>query len=86
MFEDTAPGAGELAECVWLEQAAGGGHVGFVAGGLPWRARYYAEERITEWLTAGLPGAADAGTATSAGRASPAPGPGAGNRARAPGC
>lgn len=29
---------------------AGGGHVGFVAGRWPWRARYYAEERAIEFL------------------------------------
>jgi predicted alpha/beta-fold hydrolase len=85
MFGDTAPGPDELAECVWLEQAARGGHVGFVAGTLPWLARYYAEERIAEWLGAGLPGAGNAGSATSAGKASPAPGPGAGRRAAVPG-
>lgn len=29
-----------------IEFVAGGGHVGFVSGPLPWRARYYAEERV----------------------------------------
>ena len=27
-----------------------GGHVGFVGGRLPWRADYYAERRVVEWL------------------------------------
>lgn len=27
-----------------------GGHVGFVAGPAPWRARYWAEETVIEWL------------------------------------
>lgn len=27
-----------------------GGHVGFVAGRIPWRAFYYAEWRVTDWL------------------------------------
>ena len=29
-----------------------GGHAGFVAGRLPWRATYYAEERVTAYLAA----------------------------------
>jgi uncharacterized protein len=86
MFEDTSPRAEELADCVWLEQAARGGHVGFVAGALPWRARYYAEERISEWLSAGLPDSPEACSTTSAGKVSPARGPGVGHRAGVPGC
>ncbi|HET9024465.1 MAG TPA: alpha/beta hydrolase, partial [Burkholderiaceae bacterium] len=27
-----------------------GGHVGFVAGHVPWKAHYYAEERVAEFL------------------------------------
>jgi predicted alpha/beta-fold hydrolase len=86
MFGDTAPRSGELPESVWLEEAARGGHVGFVAGALPWRARYYAEERITEWLTAAVSAAPNIGAATSAGKASPARGPAAGRPAAGPGC
>ena len=51
MFADTAPGADELPEQVWLELSAGGGHVGFIAGNLPGRAIYYAEQRVAEWLS-----------------------------------
>ncbi len=29
----------------------GGGHVGFVGGAIPWRAHYWAEELIVNWLT-----------------------------------
>lgn len=28
-----------------------GGHVGFVGGKVPWRADYWAEERVAEWLS-----------------------------------
>lgn len=33
-----------------LEFPPHGGHAGFVAGPAPWRADYYAERRVTEWL------------------------------------
>ena len=35
-----------------VEFLPGGGHVGFVAGPWPWRARYYAEERALSFLSA----------------------------------
>jgi uncharacterized protein len=35
---------------VTTEFHAHGGHVGFVAGRVPWRAVYYAEWRVVEWL------------------------------------
>jgi predicted alpha/beta-fold hydrolase len=28
-----------------------GGHVGFVAGQVPWRTLYYAERRVVGWLS-----------------------------------
>jgi predicted alpha/beta-fold hydrolase len=28
----------------------GGGHTGFIAGRAPWRAHYWAEERMVQWL------------------------------------
>jgi len=31
---------------------SGGGHVGFVGGGAPWRASYWAEELVVDWLIA----------------------------------
>lgn len=39
-----------------------GGHVGFVAGRVPWRPVYYAEERVAEFLEGQLeaPGARSA--------------------------
>lgn len=35
---------------VELRISRGGGHVGFVSGGFPWRPRYWAEESIVDWL------------------------------------
>ncbi|MFW6350200.1 MAG: hydrolase [Thiohalospira sp.] len=50
------PQARELAPAVILELAHRGGHVGFVEGRLPGRARYYAEQRIPAWLAGELSG------------------------------
>jgi predicted alpha/beta-fold hydrolase len=55
MTRDTPPSPAELPANVWLELPAGGGHVGFVAGGTPLRAEYYLEKRIAEWFTRPLP-------------------------------
>lgn len=44
------PAAAELAACVTLELSEQGGHVGFVSGKLPWRPRYWLEERIPAFL------------------------------------
>ncbi|GAC1318444.1 MAG: hypothetical protein NVSMB22_00210 [Chloroflexota bacterium] len=35
---------------LFVEQPAHGGHVGFVAGSLPWRPKYYVENRVGEFL------------------------------------
>lgn len=50
VFPDTAPEADELPDQVSLEIPQSGGHVGFVSGGFPGWGRYYAEQRIAEWL------------------------------------
>ncbi|GAB4349665.1 MAG: hydrolase [Gammaproteobacteria bacterium] len=54
MTEDTVPGAEELGEGVTLELARRGGHVGFVDGRWPWRAGYWLERRIPEFLESAL--------------------------------
>lgn len=46
------PGADELGRAVTLELAARGGHVGFIAGALPFAAEYWLEERICRHLRA----------------------------------
>lgn len=52
MFERTVPREDELGPGVRLELAPGGGHVGFVAGALPWRPEYWLETRIIKYLRA----------------------------------
>lgn len=41
-----------------VEFVAEGGHVGFVGGPFPWRARYYAEERVFRFFDAAMESAA----------------------------
>jgi uncharacterized protein len=50
MTPDVVPEPHELAPSVALEAYPHGGHVGFVGGRWPWRARYYLEERVPEFL------------------------------------
>jgi hypothetical protein len=56
------PNAAELSATVSLELAARGGHVGFITGAVPGRARYWLEPRIIAHLDAmragGAPGVA----------------------------
>lgn len=49
------PAATELAAGVTLQVCAGGGHVGFVGGRLPWRPVFWLEQRIGDFLLARLP-------------------------------
>ena len=44
------PMPAELADCVTLELSEHGGHVGFVSGKLPWRPRYWLDDRIPDYL------------------------------------
>jgi predicted alpha/beta-fold hydrolase len=48
--EDAIPTDGELGPGVTLELSRRGGHVGFIGGGMPFRARYWLEERICAHL------------------------------------
>ena len=50
MTEDVIPSAEELSESVQLEVTKSGGHVGFVSGKVPWRPRYWLEQRIPVFL------------------------------------
>ncbi|WP_295403611.1 hydrolase [uncultured Thiocystis sp.] len=50
MFPTTLPWEHELGPGVTLELAAHGGHVGFIAGTLPWRPVYWLEQRILSRL------------------------------------
>lgn len=50
MTEHVIPPANELSPHVQLELYEAGGHVGFIAGPWPWRARYWLEERIPQYL------------------------------------
>jgi len=54
LFPESVPDETELPESVTLELTDRGGHIGFVEGRWPWAARYYADRRIAQWLSAGL--------------------------------
>ena len=47
---DAVPGGDELSPAVRLALSAHGGHVGFVAGAVPGRPRYWLEERVPAFL------------------------------------
>lgn len=50
MLPRAIPEAEELAPSIRLELSRYGGHVGFVEGVLPWRPRYWLEQRIPDFL------------------------------------
>jgi hypothetical protein len=50
MTPDSPPCPEELSPSTVLELYASGGHVGFVGGSWPWKARYWLEERIPSYL------------------------------------
>jgi hypothetical protein len=54
MHAGVIPDAAELAPSVALDLHRHGGHVGFVGGHLPWRPRYWLEQRIPDWLQQNL--------------------------------
>jgi len=47
---DAIPEETEVPDQVFLELSRAGGHAGFIGGYLPWRPRYWLEERIPEFL------------------------------------
>ena len=50
MNESVLPSKEELSPWVTLEASDNGGHVGFVYGKWPWKAEYYLDRRIPEFL------------------------------------
>jgi len=58
MTRDVIPSEDALSDSVTLEIAEGGGHVGFISGGMPWRPTFYLPERIAGFLEpfAAIPG------------------------------
>jgi predicted alpha/beta-fold hydrolase len=54
MHRRVVPETAELSSTTTLELLRHGGHVGFVGGRLPWRPRYWLDERIPAWLRAQL--------------------------------
>lgn len=50
MTEQAIPRPEELSATTTLELSAHGGHVGFVGGAWPWRACYWLEQRIPQFL------------------------------------
>ncbi|WP_262967107.1 hydrolase [Methylobacter psychrophilus] len=50
MSEDVVPTLGELSSSIHLEITQGGGHVGFIAGEIPFKPNYWLEQRIPEFL------------------------------------
>jgi predicted alpha/beta-fold hydrolase len=54
MTPDILPKQSELSSAVTLELTEKGGHVGFVTGDAPWRAQYWLEQRVPEFLAAYL--------------------------------
>ena len=50
MHAQVIPEANELSPTIEFDLHRHGGHVGFVGGHLPWRPRYWLDERIPNWL------------------------------------
>ena len=50
LYADAIPLQSALPSCVQLQLSKSGGHVGFVAGSLPWRERYWLEEKIPDYI------------------------------------
>jgi predicted alpha/beta-fold hydrolase len=50
MWRTTPPQEKDISKNVTVELSKSGGHVGFVSGKYPWAARYWADQRILQWL------------------------------------
>jgi len=51
MTPAAVPADEELSGSVHLELSTGGGHVGFISGGLPWRPEYWLERRLLAYFS-----------------------------------
>jgi len=51
MYPDVIPNETELSSAITLEISECGGHVGFIQGSVPFKAEYYLEVRVTDWLS-----------------------------------
>jgi uncharacterized protein len=54
LIPEIVPDRSELPAQVDLEVSARGGHVGFVSGSIPWKPRYWLEDKIPSYLLAAL--------------------------------
>ena len=50
LYPDAIPHQSELPLNVQLELHKSGGHMGFICGGTPWRAKYWLEERVPHYI------------------------------------
>lgn len=50
MTQEVLPDLNELSSSIHLEITQGGGHVGFIAGDMPFKPEYWLEQRIPEFL------------------------------------
>lgn len=50
MTQEVLPDLNELSSSIYLEITQGGGHVGFIAGDMPFKPEYWLEQRIPEFL------------------------------------
>jgi len=50
MTPEVLPTQDNLSSCVQVEVTEGGGHVGFISGGMPFKPEYWLERRIPEFL------------------------------------
>lgn len=54
MSPEVIPRADELSPAIEIDLSPHGGHVGFVSGRWPWRARYWLETRVVEFIASEL--------------------------------
>ena len=50
MTPDVIPNESEISDSVIIEASNGGGHVGFIEGGHPFKPKYYLPKRIIGFL------------------------------------